>query len=106
MWLITNTRFSDEAIALAECRGVRLLGWEYPNLQGLNQLLETYQLYPITSIASLKRKQKMDLIKQGIVTCADFQSLSHRTKKVIPERKLNQLNEDFKILHGPESYGL
>ena len=99
MWLITNTRFTKEAIAFSECRGVKLLGWEYPSPLGLNQLLETHQLYPITSIHSLKRKQKLDLMQKGIITCSDFQAMQTRAKKIIPERKLKSLSQDFKRLH-------
>ena len=30
LWLFTNTKFTEKAIAYAKCRGIRLTGWNYP----------------------------------------------------------------------------
>ena len=46
--LATNTRFTTDAIQYAECVGMRLLGWRYPEGAGLEQLVEKHLLYPIT----------------------------------------------------------
>lgn len=97
MWLVTNTRFSTEAIRFAECRGIKIIGWDYPEQGGLNVLLERHQLYPITCITTLNRKKKMDLIQRGIVTCDDFQKFSKlKISDVgIPEKKRQRISDDL-----------
>ena len=100
MWLASNTRFSTEAITFSNCRGVNLLGWEYPAQGGLNVLLERYQLYPITTVSTLSRKQKVDLIRGDILTTVDFQNNRNRAIKLgIPDRKWVELNKDLDRLH-------
>jgi len=52
-WLICNTKFSEDSIQYANCRGVRLTGWSYPEDSNLKNLIEEKKLYPITMIGSL-----------------------------------------------------
>jgi len=52
-WLICNTKFSEDSIQYANCRGVRLTGWSYPEDGSLKTLIEEKKLYPITMIKSL-----------------------------------------------------
>ena len=99
MWLISNTRLSDEALRFSECRGVKLLAWDYPRQGGLNVLLERYHLYPITIVSTLSRKQKLDLIKEGLLTCDDFLQNKERVLKLgVSERKWNELSTDLENL--------
>lgn len=100
MWLASNTRFSSEAIQFATCRGMNLLGWDYPNEGGLNVLLDRHQVYPITAISTLNRKQKLELMNEGILTTRDFQK--HRNKIVrlgLNSQKWQQINHDLEQLH-------
>ena len=100
MWLVSNTRFSSEAIQFSNCRGVNLLGWEYPVQGGLNVLLERNQLYPITTLSTLSRKQKLHLMDNQIYTTEDFQE---NRKKVLrsglTEQKWADLCFEIDSLH-------
>jgi hypothetical protein len=71
-WLITNTKFSDQAIKYGECEGLKLVGWNYPAKGNLHDIIEQNGLHPITTMASLSRDQKRDLIGRGIMVCIDI----------------------------------
>lgn len=46
-WLVTNTRCTSEAIRFAECKGMKLTSWGYPQHEGLEKLIEQKALYPM-----------------------------------------------------------
>ncbi len=65
--LITNTKFTSEAIAYAECSGVELLGWGYPVHNSLFMRMSAAKVYPITALTALSRAEKRILIERGII---------------------------------------
>ncbi len=65
--LITNTKFTSEAIAYAECSGVELLGWGYPVTNGLFARMSRAKVYPITTLTGLSRAEKRILIERGTI---------------------------------------
>jgi len=67
MWIITNTKFTDNAIHYAEHRDIQLLGWDYPPYINLMKLVSEKKLYPVTILPSitksvLKKLSHMNLI--------------------------------------------
>lgn len=66
--LVTNTKFTSEAIAYAECAGVELLGWGYPVGNSLFMQMCRANVYPVTTLTGLTRSEKRLLIEQGTVT--------------------------------------
>lgn len=65
--LVTNTKFTSEAIAYAECAGVELLGWSYPLNDSLYTRMSRSKIYPITAITGLSRAEKTILLDRGII---------------------------------------
>lgn len=55
MWLVTNTKFSLDAIQYSDCIGLKLLGWSFPGDESLQIRIEENKLYPITVLHSLDR---------------------------------------------------
>lgn len=70
-WLITNTKFTDQAIKYGECKGLNMLGWNYPAGKSLHQIVEQNGLHPITCIGSLTHQEKKTIIGLGVLTCID-----------------------------------
>jgi len=66
-WLVTNTKFSGDAIQYGSCVGLHLLGWDYPINGSLNELIDTSGLHPITCLTSLTKSEKEKLLEQKIV---------------------------------------
>lgn len=70
--LVTNTKFTSEAIAYAECSGVELLGWGYPAQESLFVRMSRAKVYPVTMLTDLSRAEKRLLIEQGTVAVDDL----------------------------------
>lgn len=68
-WLVTNTKFSDQAIRYAKCRNMKLVGWNYPEQGNLQDLIEEAGLHPITSLTSISKNDEKTLMNAGIVLC-------------------------------------
>lgn len=65
--LVTNTKFTSEAIAYAECAGVELLGWGYPADNNLFMRMSRAKVYPITTLTTLSLAEKRLLMGQGTI---------------------------------------
>jgi hypothetical protein len=65
--LVTNTKFTSEAVRYAECAGLELLGWHYPETNGLFDRMARARVYPITTLTTLTRTEKRQLIDAGVV---------------------------------------
>jgi ATP cone domain len=76
-WLVTNTKFTDQAITYGECNGLKMLGWNYPATGNLHDIIEQYRLHPVTCITTLTHQQKKELIGRDILTCSDLISQPH-----------------------------
>lgn len=75
VWIVTNTKVTREAAAYAECVGMRVLAWHYPE-EGLEALIENYNLHPITVLSTLSEEHRRALLRRGIVTLDDLAKLS------------------------------
>lgn len=74
-WLISNTKFSESAIQYARCKNIRLLGWQYPEGEGLECLIEEKKIYPVTILSSLDWETKEKLFSKKVVLCQDLLSV-------------------------------
>jgi hypothetical protein len=68
-WVVTNTRFSTDSINYGHCSGLKLLGWDFPEGQGLREIIEKERMYPVTVLTKLTKKEKQQIVEKGIVTC-------------------------------------
>jgi len=71
-WLITNTKFSSTAIHYGACKNLTMIGWNYPEKGGLQDMIEEEDLHPITCLASLSLADKRTLLGERIVLCSDI----------------------------------
>lgn len=71
-WVVTNTRFSADAILYGTCSGLTLLGWDYPQGAGLKDRIDLLGLYPITCLTSLTKVEKQRLLDEKIVLCKEI----------------------------------
>lgn len=97
-WVITNTRFSEDALRYGECVGLYLLSWDHPKGDALKDRIDRLGLYPITVSTLLSRREIQFLISRDIVLCRqlidDVFYLDHlgvsekRKKRILNEIKL------------------
>ncbi len=100
--LITNTRFTEDAVQFAECSGLKLLSWDYPNGDGLKDRIDRLHMYPVTVLKSLNRQELVELMNKGIVLCSDvirhaeildFMHITHRRMKIIEQEVLALISD-------------
>lgn len=68
-WVVTNTRFTKDALQYGICSGLNLLSWDYPENNSLKDLIDRKRIFPVTTLANLTLKQKKVLTQKGIVLC-------------------------------------
>src|SRR3989339_1625728 len=69
-WLMTNTKFSSTAIEYGSCQGgLHMVGWNYPPVGNLHDMILEAKLHPLTCLTSLNGREKKVLLDQGIVLC-------------------------------------
>jgi hypothetical protein len=71
-WVVTNTRFTSDAIAYGKCSGLHLLSWDFPEGNGLKDIIDRNKIYPVTVLNHLTKNQKQSLMEQGIVICSQL----------------------------------
>ncbi len=67
-WLVTNNKFTSEAIKFGECAGLSLLSWDHPEGNSLKDIVQKYNVYPITCLTTLTLAEKESLLLEGILT--------------------------------------
>ena len=87
-WIVTNTRFTEDAIKFGRDYGITLLSWDYPAKNNLKNWIEIENLHPITCLSSITRKEKKELLGKGIVMCHDLYSKINQ-KKHLPIKPRN-----------------
>ncbi len=81
-WLVTNTKFTDQAIKYGECQKIKMLGWNYPQKGNLQDIIEELHLHPFTCLISLSNAHKKTLLSKGVVLCMDIYNNQHYLKDI------------------------
>lgn len=66
-WVVTNTRFTKDALAFGKCANLHLLSWDYPHTNSLKELIDRLSLYPITVSTLLTNREKQFLLSREVV---------------------------------------
>lgn len=99
--LVTNAKFTTKAIDYSKCVGVELLGWRYPRRRGLEYLIESERLYPITILPSLKRNLADAFIQRRIMLAEDLLKIDARKfakRTGVSSKRLELLTRETRIL--------
>ena len=71
-WVVTNTRFTEDALQYGKCIGLKLLSWDYPKEDALKNIIDRLGLYPITVSTLLTNREKQFLLSRDVVLCRDL----------------------------------
>jgi hypothetical protein len=71
-WLVTNTRFTSDALRYGQCAGLHLMSWDHPVKESLKERIDRSGLYPLTCLSSLTRTEKQQLLDLGVVLCKEI----------------------------------
>ena len=90
--VITNTRFSGDAVKYGTCAGLLVVSWDFPEGNGLKNWIDKTGLHPLTSLISLTQAQKQRLLEKGIVLCSELeQNLDSLRELKISERQIHKI---------------
>lgn len=81
-WIVTNTRFTRDAIDYGKCVGLHLLSWDYPEDNGLKQNIDKYALYPITTLTTLNKREKDLILESNIILTKELYESSSILDKI------------------------
>lgn len=73
-WVVTNTRFTTDAMDYGRCVGLKMISWDYPRHKGLKEMIERSGLFPVTVLTTLNKNQKQKLLDEKIVLCRQLRS--------------------------------
>ncbi|MBW6481516.1 MAG: restriction endonuclease [Vicingaceae bacterium] len=71
-WVITNTRFSEDAAQYGKCMNMNLVGWDYPKNNGLKDWIDSSGLHPVTCLTTITKREKQQLLDKKIVLCKNL----------------------------------
>ncbi|MBC8320001.1 MAG: restriction endonuclease [Bacteroidetes bacterium] len=92
-WIVTNTRFTEDAIEYGSCAGLKMISWDYPSRGNLRQLVDSLGIHPITSMQSLTKNEKTFLMEKEIILCRQLVN----QKNLLLEMGINE-NQISKII--------
>lgn len=78
-WLVTNTRCTSDAIRYANCTGLRIVSWRYPEKNSLERMIERKRLYPVTILSSIKKQSLDILFNNNIVLAQEIADMDEET---------------------------
>lgn len=100
MWVVTNTRFTDNAINYVEYRDMQLMGWDYPKYINLKKIVSDRKLYPVTILSSITKKLLKQFSADGVIlvktlTGITSQDLQNRygVSRTMADKLVNEINE-------------
>jgi Holliday junction resolvase-like predicted endonuclease len=71
-WVVTNARFTTDAIDYGRCIGLQLLSWDYPHHGSLKERVDGSGLLPVTCLTTLRKNEKQQLLVNGVTLCREL----------------------------------
>lgn len=98
-WIVTNNRFTADAMTFANCSGLKLLSWDYPEKSNLKNRIDNSMLYPITSLTTLTIAEKDKLLVLDVVLAKEVIGNMDVLEKIglSPMRIKNVIKEASKL---------
>lgn len=94
-WIVTNNRFTTDAIDFAKCSGMNLLSWDYPKEENLKTKNDIDCLYPVTCLTTLTIAEKDKLLILDVILVKELFNNSDSLEKIglSPSRIKNVMKE-------------
>jgi len=81
-WIVTNNRFTSDAVDFAKCSGLNLLSWNYPVNNNLKTKNDTGNLYPVTCLTTLTLAEKDKLLILDVILVKEIINNSDCLEKI------------------------
>ncbi len=98
-WVVTNTRFTDDALKYGRCMGLYLLSWNYPEKDSLKNRIDTFKLYPVTISTLLTQEEKHFLLDRDIILASQLMEQEHWLEHLgISEERKKRILKEFRSI--------
>jgi len=81
-WIVTNNKFTADAIAFAKCSKLHLLSWNYPEKDNLKTKNDTHHLYPVTCLTTLSLAEKDKLLVLDVILVKEIVNNSECLERI------------------------
>ncbi|MFV8465689.1 ATP cone domain-containing protein [Flavobacterium sp. LB1P62] len=81
-WIVTNNRFTTDAIDFANCSELNLLSWNYPEDNNLKTKNDNGNLYPVTCLTTLSLAEKDKLLILNVILVKEIINNSDCLEKI------------------------
>lgn len=99
--LLTNTKFTENAIQFGVCSGVNMIGWNFPDKGNLHDLIEETGLHPLTCLTTLSGREKKLLLEKEIVTCKTLkEKINVLTDMNLTESRVKRVSKEIDEICG------
>lgn len=98
-YVVTNTRFTQDALTYGECIGLNLLSWDYPKNNGLKDLIGRLNLHPITCLSTITKTEKSKLTEKGFVLTVQLYENANVLEEIgLDRRKANRVLKEARAI--------
>lgn len=80
--IVTNNRFTSDAITFANCSGLELLSWNYPPEDNIKTKIDNNFLFPVTCLTTLSMAEKEKLLILDIILVNELINNSDSLEKL------------------------
>lgn len=96
--IVTNTRFTGDAVQYATCVGMQLISWDYPSQGSLRERIDVSGLHPITVLQSITKHEKQVLLNKNLVLCRSLTEENLKIAGIIGNRAKRIINEAHALI--------
>lgn len=101
IWIITNTKITQDALNYANCSNMKVISWDYPENGSFRDLIEKHRLYPITMLTCISSSQKQLLAENHVVLAKDVcKNPSSLEILGLPKNKTDSILSECQFIYG------
>lgn len=97
--VVTNEKFTEKAIRYAKCKNIKILGWNYPEKEGLETIISNNNLYPITILPSFNKNYLQLFAEENVLLINNLTEEKIKTlESKVNKNYLNKLKEEISLI--------
>lgn len=93
-YVVTNARFTADAVTYGNCAGLTLLSWDQPSGGALRDRIDATGLYPVTCLGTLTQNEKELLLENGYVLAREVAQDDKKVAQLLGEIKWQKVKEE------------
>jgi len=97
--VVTNEKFTEKAIRYAKCKNIKILGWNYPENEGLETIISNNNFYPITILPSFNKNYLQFFAEENVLLINNLTEEKIKSlEKKVSRSYLNKLKAEIELI--------